>query len=483
MELMNLLSGVEIAVFGQTFDISLNWIGKLIKLLVAGVGSVGVGIILFSIALKVIVLPFDIYQRISMRKQNLKMKENKDKMEKLQKQYANDKAMYNQKVMEMYRESGISMFSSCLPMILSLVIFIVAINAFNAYAQYANVQNYNTMVKAYNEEITSYCADVDEYSEFDLDSMTYTVTNEDGVEEQKTDYFVVVSEEDKFIDVYVPCEKAVAEATVTEWKAHALDYDGSYRYFIDKEKMDAAEAAGEIDLSEFESENADEADDKYTEYFYDKGQDAVVKAYNDEVFPRTSFIWIRNVWATDASYKHPVLSYSDFTAEVSREEFTVGGDDEVSFGSVNSKTNAYKQETYNHVTGKLSEQKNQANGFYVLIVLSIGTILLQQWISMRSQKEQQKYSSVDGSSGSQQKIMLVVMTVMFAIFSFMYSAAFSIYMIMSNVLSLLSTLIINKLVDITQSKKEAEAFKAKYDHKYAAQKRQEKVVKGKNKKK
>jgi membrane protein insertase Oxa1/YidC/SpoIIIJ len=377
--------------------------------------------------------------------------------------------------MEMYRESGISMFSSCLPMILSLVIFIVAINAFNAYAQYANVQNYNTMVKAYNEEITSYCADVDEYSEFNLDSLTYTITNDDGVAEEKTDHFVVVSEADKFINVYVPCE-----AGVEDYKSYALSYKGDYRYFIDTEKMDAANSAGTIDLSKFESE---EADDKYTEYFYDKAQSAVVKAYNDEVFPRTSFIWIRNVWATDASYKHPVLSYSDFSAEVSREEFTVGSDDEVSFGSVNGKTNAYKAETYNQVTGKLSEQKKQANGFYVLIVLSIGTILLQQWISMRSQKEQQKYSSVDGSSGSQQKMMLIIMTVMFAIFSFMYSAAFSIYMIMSNVLSLFSTLVINKLVDISQNKKEAEAFKAKYDHKYAAQKRKEQNVKGKNKKK
>ena len=74
MELLNLLSS-EIVVYGQTFEISLNWIGKLIRLLVSSVGSVGVGIILFSIALKVVVLPFDIYQRISMRKQNLKMKE------------------------------------------------------------------------------------------------------------------------------------------------------------------------------------------------------------------------------------------------------------------------------------------------------------------------------------------------------------------------------------------------------------------------
>lgn len=49
-------------------------------------------------------------------------------------------------MMEMQKENGISMLSSCLPMILSLVIFFVAIGAFNDYSAYANLQNYNLMV-------------------------------------------------------------------------------------------------------------------------------------------------------------------------------------------------------------------------------------------------------------------------------------------------------------------------------------------------
>ena len=60
MEIFNLLNGsVGIHFFGQTFDVSLNWIGELIKNLIVGVGSVGVGIILFSLILKLIVLPLD----------------------------------------------------------------------------------------------------------------------------------------------------------------------------------------------------------------------------------------------------------------------------------------------------------------------------------------------------------------------------------------------------------------------------------------
>ena len=104
MELINLLSGVldearAITYLGQTFDVYLNWIGKIIRWLVSGVGIVGIGIIIFSIVLRAVVLPLDIYQRITMSKQNLKMQANKDKMEKLQKQYANDKEMYNRKLM------------------------------------------------------------------------------------------------------------------------------------------------------------------------------------------------------------------------------------------------------------------------------------------------------------------------------------------------------------------------------------------------
>ena len=428
MELMNLLSGVEIALQGPTFEIALNWIGKLIRLLIGGVGSVGVGIILFSLALKVIVLPFDVYQRISMRKQNQKMKENQERMEKLQKQYANDKDMYQKKLMEMYKESGFSMFSSCLPLILSMVIFIVAINAFNAYAQYANVENYNMMVDAYNKNVTSYAPD--------LDSQTLDISSDGSV------IYVKDPAEDKYIYYTV---------------AHKDGYDNAYiqnadkKYYIDSEKALAnAEIKAYYDAKIAEGAESDVA---IRAYFYDNAQTAVKTAYETEVNQKTKFLWIKNIWATDASYKHPVLEYADFSAEITREKFLVAGE-KVALAELN--TSVYSADTYNHITAKLDTQKDQANGYFILIVLSIGTILLQQFVSMHSQKEQQKYSSVDGQGASQQKMMMVIMTIMFGVFSFMYSAAFSIYMIMSNVLSLISTLIINFFVDKNKDKKTKE---------------------------
>ena len=65
---------------------------------------------------------------------------------------------------------------------------------------------------------------------------------------------------------------------------------------------------------------------------------------------------------------------------------------------------------------------------------------------------------------------MIIMTLMFAIFSFLYSAAFAIYMVMSNVMSLISMLFIHKAVDIVMEKKEERAFRAKHDVRYVDKK-------------
>ena len=144
-------------------EVDLGWIETVIKWLIEGVGIIGLGIVLFTLILKTIVLPLDIYSRYKMKKQSLLMKAMRPQMEKLQKQYANDKQMYNQKVMELQKANGISMFGACLPMIVSLVIFMVVFTAFSTYSQYANLESYRGMEKAYNSVVENYVlCDIDE---------------------------------------------------------------------------------------------------------------------------------------------------------------------------------------------------------------------------------------------------------------------------------------------------------------------------------
>jgi len=343
------------------------------------------------------------------------------------------------------------MFSSCLPMILSMVIFFVAINAFNAYAQYSSVQSYNDLADAYNAKIESYCPD--------LETFENTVISIEGDK-----LFVKGNGETTY--VYYMMDKG--EITAVD-QAGVQDYirSANKEYVVDMAKAESIEAVKNAATAEEKAEAA-------KAYFKGEGQTAALDAYNKTVEPKTTFAWIKNIWVTDASYKHPLLPYEEFEVGLKngggcfgcfggRNIFNVDGK-KVVYNNIGTHTNVYTADVYEIVTGKLDKAKSEANGYFILIALSIGTILLQQFVSMRSQKEQQKYSTVDGQGASSQKMTMVMMTAMFAVFSFMYSAAFAIYLIVSNVFSLLSTLVINKCVDTHMNKKSEEATKTKMDN-------------------
>ena len=104
---MQLLS-IVIPLLEEGFHIELNWLGHIVRAIIEWVGPVGLGVIVFTLILKLITTPFDVYQRIKMRKQSLIMRNMKDDLEKLQKQYANDKQTYSMKMMELQKKNGYS---------------------------------------------------------------------------------------------------------------------------------------------------------------------------------------------------------------------------------------------------------------------------------------------------------------------------------------------------------------------------------------
>ncbi len=131
----------------------LNWIGDLLVKLFNTVGYVGVAVILFTLIVKLITLPLDIYSRVSSKKNELIMKRMKPQLEKLKKQYAGNPQLYQQKLSAVYKKEGYSMFGMCLPLIVSLIFFGVVFGAFRDYSKYAVAENYNHMVTAYNAVI------------------------------------------------------------------------------------------------------------------------------------------------------------------------------------------------------------------------------------------------------------------------------------------------------------------------------------------
>ncbi len=82
------------------------------------IGSYGWSMIIFTLIVKLLMLPLDYKSRKGMRKTQLIQPE----VQRLQKKYANDKEKLNQKMAELYRKEGVSPMSGCLPMILSMVV-------------------------------------------------------------------------------------------------------------------------------------------------------------------------------------------------------------------------------------------------------------------------------------------------------------------------------------------------------------------------
>ena len=120
------------------------------------------------------------------------------------------------------------------------------------------------------------------------------------------------------------------------------------------------------------------------------------------------------------------------------------------------------EESYNEVTAHLDKQKDTYNGYFVLIVLAIGMMFLSQFFMMRMQKDMNELGTVDGSGQRTNKWMLILMPIIYGVFSFFYSAAFSLYMITNTLYSFVTTLIVNKALDVKFRKLEERQELDKY---------------------
>lgn len=434
---MNLLANLSQGVLGYGIttlptESMLDWLGEVIRWLIEGVGVIGVGIIIFTLILKTIVLPLDIYSRIKSKKQALVMEKMRPQMEKLQKQYSNEKQLYQQKVLELQKKSGYSMFGACVPMIVSLIIFIIVFQAFSAYSQYATVESYNDMVRSYNSVVERYEL-TEENSEGFLQKVYYS---EDGS-------WTVYSGEE------APAEGAAYDYKV-DFSAFAKAYNKQNNLALTEEGVYSAlvkqysEETGTVIAQG--AENSSDASTReavrMTLVSYVIDGYAAQKVADDYISKQQSgegsgFLWVKNIWYPDSVLSREVPDFSTFRQAASRLNIDAG-----------------YEESYNKVTADLVQQKEQYNGYFILIILSIGVMLLQQFIAMRSNKATNELSSVDGSAQRTTKMMMIMMPIIYGLFAFMYSSAFSIYMITNTIYSIITTLIINKAMNVWFSRRE-----------------------------
>ncbi len=137
-----------------------------------GVASFGWTVVLFTVILRLILSPFDIWQKVISRRNNKAMERMKPQLEALQARYADDKQRLQQEQMALYKKEKYSTMGMCLPTIVTFVVFFVVFAGFRQMVGYQFAKDYKECVKAYNTSIA-------EQIEANKDA-DYIVDNGDG---------------------------------------------------------------------------------------------------------------------------------------------------------------------------------------------------------------------------------------------------------------------------------------------------------------
>lgn len=159
-----------IAFFANIFGYILNFIYKF-------VGNYGLAIILFSILVKIVMIPISIKQQKTMKKST----KIQSKMKEIQVKYKNNPEQLNQATMELYKSENMSPFSGCLSAIVQLILLFSVFYLVKSPLTYMKkvdqevINKYSNIIQQY--ELSSKSA----YPEIDI------VREIDNIEKLKTE--------------------------------------------------------------------------------------------------------------------------------------------------------------------------------------------------------------------------------------------------------------------------------------------------------
>ena len=371
-----------------------NWVGKLLELLFNGIKNFGWTVVVFSIILKVVLSPLDIWQRVSMKNQQKKMEALKPKLEKLEKQYRNNPDLLKQKQYEVQREAKINVFATCLPLIVTMVIFFVVFSGFRALVTYENEVVVEELDKTYVEFVLEYNAD----------KLT---------EAQK------------------------AEVDITNWDAlKAYCEDSSHNVKDGFSEYEEIQTESKRDNTDAYSVMRTKLADEYQKH---------LKKYG--------WLWVKNVFKSDTG-TDVIPSVKAYTSSGAG-GISAKLEDTQTHTTYTNLTSPAAEIMNKQKTWDIAKWNGYfILPLLSLLTSFLSTFIMQKTGSQATsavgtaeqQAQQQK----------QMKMMNYMMPVMLAVFAMLYSSAFAIYYFMSNVMATITTLVVNMVMKFIDKKKAAQ---------------------------
>lgn len=140
-----------------------HFMAKFMLSLNNGIGNFGWTVVVFTIILRLILSPLDIWQKVVARKNSKAMERMKPQLESMQEKYKNDKERYQQEQMALYKKEKYSMMGACLPTIVTLVVFFVVFAGFRQMVGYQFALDYKNSYNVFETALTAQIED--EYGE------------------------------------------------------------------------------------------------------------------------------------------------------------------------------------------------------------------------------------------------------------------------------------------------------------------------------
>lgn len=142
------------------FQFIANIFGYLLEWLYNGIGqNYGIALILFTIILRIILLPLTIKQQKSMKKTT----ELQGKMQEIQFKYKNKPELMNKEIMDLYKRENLSPFSGCISSIVQILIILSVFYLVSRPLTYMKkidpgiIENYRNEISAENDgKISNY---------------------------------------------------------------------------------------------------------------------------------------------------------------------------------------------------------------------------------------------------------------------------------------------------------------------------------------
>lgn len=169
-------------------------------------GSFALSIILLTICIKLVMSPIDYFNRRTNKKMADMQKRIQPQMEAINKKYANDAKMRNQKLGELYQKEKINPIGSCsimlISMVLTLLIFITLFNGMNAMASYKIADQYEKLQIAYVTEFAGDRLDLNQEGKTVYEICIPFIEEMNAIEDETTKNEVIIAANQNVVEVY-----------------------------------------------------------------------------------------------------------------------------------------------------------------------------------------------------------------------------------------------------------------------------------------